>query len=371
MSSRLGRFAGFKGGCSKQDQIQAILAPLARQDQSERPSRFYSVREVCSYFGVALRTAGLVYRRMEADGLLVSIRGTGTVVPARAGNARAGTPVRGLVAVVNWLPGFLHLPDQRFFVMQLEESLWARGFASAVVFYREEEKHQPAFADRILAHRPDFVIWLTPGLSDISTMGTLADVGVRVIAIANRPAYPITPVYAIGWRRGIEAALRTWKQEGFNRVIVTSKSRRHSPFASHLEDILREMDMTFSHCFFGTETMPDYIVRLIAESAGAGVVFDYDMWHARVCTQAPGEFARLLAERRVLNCWSLPIKAEALGDIHTDAVLLPWDRIIDRIVEDLYTGAVFRMTADHVFHAKCTPNVPAGRISRFYDYEVV
>jgi hypothetical protein len=367
LSVRLGRFAGFEPGRSKQAQIQAILAPLIRQDQSEQPKRFYSMREVCAFFGVALRTAGIVYRRMESEGLLVRMRGTGTVVPARTGNARNRTPVRGMVALLNWLPGFLQIADQRFFVMRLEESLWAQGYATAVVFYHEEEKRQPAFAERILAHRPDFAIWLVPGMADIPTMGALADVGVRVIAIANRSIQMSTPVYAISWRRGVETALRAWKQEGVHRVIIPAESRRHSPFATALEDILHNMDMTFSHALVGDEAMPDYVDRIAAQPVG--VVFDYDIWHARVCTQAPRAFARLLAKRRVLNCWSLPIQAGVLGDIRTDAVLLPWDRIVDRIVEDLKTGAIFRQTADRVFHAEWTPRVTAACIAKFYDFE--
>ena len=140
LADRLGPFAGFEVGRAKQDQIHAILAPLARQDRTNRPKRFYAMREVVTHFGVALRTAGMVYRRLEQEGLIARIRGPGTVLTARKGGTHVRTPVRGRVAVLNWLPGFLHISDQRFFMMELERALCEKNFASSLVFYHEEEK---------------------------------------------------------------------------------------------------------------------------------------------------------------------------------------------------------------------------------------
>lgn len=69
----------------------------------------------------------------------------------------------------------------------MEKALWEQNFASALVFYHEEEKRDPAFVDRILAHRPDYAIWLAPILSDMPAIPTLYDAGVRLTAIVDRP----------------------------------------------------------------------------------------------------------------------------------------------------------------------------------------
>jgi hypothetical protein len=367
LAARLGPFAGFDGTRDKQDQILAILAPLAREGRAENPTRFYSMRAVCDYFGVALRTAGAVYRRMERDNLLARIRVTGTIIPARTGRTRPHMPVRGVVAVINWLPGFLHIADQRIFVMQLERLLWERDFASTLVFYHEEEKYDPGFTTRILGHHPDVAIWLMPGPADITTMNALSDAGVHLVAIVDQPVETRAPKYAISRRRGLETALRAWQKKGIDRVVIPGEPHRTIAVPPELGAILNELGIASTLYPMTGGSIEDYLAGVMAEEAG--VVFDFDMWHAQVCTQAPRAFARLLAERRVLNSWSLPIDPEVLGDVRTDAVVMPWERIIARIVGDLNTGAIFRMSRDEIFEAVWQPGVRATQLSRLYAHE--
>ena len=113
--------------------------------------------------------------------------------------------------------------------------------------------------------------------------------------------------------------------------------------------------------------MEDYVARLAALLAG--VVFAYDIWHAKVCAQAPRAFTRLLAKQCVLNCWSLPIEVGILGDVRTDAIVMPWSRIVDRIAGDLNSGAIFNRTADLDFEAAWAPRARASQLSRLYDFE--
>lgn len=365
-----GQFTGFDGGRrGKQEQIYAMLAPLARRERQHGPAWFHSMPEVRAFFGVALRTVEMVYRRMEQEGLIARIRGAGTIVPVRTGGVRAQVPVRGVVAVLNWLPGFLHISDQRFFMMELERALWERNFGSALVFFHEEEKRDPAFVSRILAHRPDFAIWLTPSPANLSTMNALGDAGVRMIVMADKPVPTRAPKYVLSWRRGLEVALRSWRQQGIRQVVVPAEPLGTNPLLPELEGILRGLDIAISLCPIGGDSMEAYVARLAAQPAG--VVFAYDIWHAKVCAQAPRGFVRLLAERRVLNCWSLPIEAGLFGRVRTDAVTMPWSRIIDRIVGDLNSGAIFNMADDQVFEAEWLPRVPAARLSRLYDFESI
>jgi hypothetical protein len=367
LSASLGRFGGFDGRRDKQEQIYELLAPLARRSRARAPVPFYSMPEVSAFFGVALGTVGAVYRRMEAEGLVACLRGAGTVLPCRAGGIRPQVPVRGVVAVVNWLPGFLHVADIRFFLMQLERALWEHNFASTLVFYHEEEKRDPAFVDRIRAHRPNLVIWLTPGPADITTMNALQDAGIRLVAIADQPLQTRAAKYVIRWQLGVEAALRTWHQEGIRRVVVSLEPNRHDPVAPHLNTIPKELGIVSTPFPMEDGTMEDYVARLTAQQAG--VLFDYDAWHAQVCRQAPRAFARLLAQRRVLNLWSLPIEPKILGNVRTDAVVMPWNRIIERIVGDVNSGAIFRISREEVFEAVWQPGVPAAQLSRLYAQE--
>ena len=202
-------------------------------------------------------------------------------------------------------------------------------------------------------------------------MNVLGEAGVRVVALGdkNRPIPTRTPQYVISWHRGLEIALGAWRAQGIRRVVIPTDSAGITPALPKMGSILRELDMTFSLCSIGDESMEAYVNRLAAQPAG--VVFAYDIWHAQVCAQAPRAFVRLLANRRVLNCWSLPIKVGLLGRVHTDAVVMPWERVIARLVGDLNSGAIFSMTEDQIVEAEWTPSVPAARLSRVYDFEAV
>ena len=367
LAERLGPFGGFDGSRGRQERIYAALAPLARRDRRRHPVRFYSMPEVAAHFGVALGTVAAVYRRLEQEGLVARIRGAGTILAARSGSLRPRVPVRGVVAVINWLPGFMHVADQRFFLMQLERHLWERGFSVALVFYHEEEKRDPAFAARILGHRPDVAVWLTPGPDDIATIKALDDAGVRTVAVADRPLETHASKYVIGWQRGLETALRSWRKQGIERVVIPCYLQRFPRMAQQLDAILSELGIAFSLYPMTGSSMEDYVAGLMTEEAG--VAFDFDMWHAQVCMQAPHAFARLLAQRRVLNCWSLPIAADVLGTVRTDAVILPWRRIVDRLVADLHTGAISRLAADVPFEAEWKPQILAARLSRLHAFE--
>jgi len=227
----------------------------------------------------------------------------------------------------------------------------------------------PAFVDRILAHRPDFAVWLAPAMADVQTMESLADAGVRLTVLTSRPVLTRAPSYIISWRHGIEAALRAWKRKGVGRVTIPVESQVRSALSTVLEATLRELDMPYSRCPLGKEPIPQFLARLAAQPAG--VIFDYDIWHAKVCAQAPAAFAHLLSKQRVLNFWSLSIDAEVLGGVRTDAVLLPWPRIVNRMVDDLCSGAIIHTTENPVFAAEWKPHVPAAQIARLFAYEQV
>lgn len=363
----LGPFAGFDPQRCKQDQIHDLLAPLAAQRQSDRPMSFYGMRDVAAHFGVSLWTALAAYRRLEREGLIVRVRASRTLVPARSG-ATTQVDVRGVVALVNWLPGFLHTPDQRFVVTQLEKGLWDRGFVSEIVFYREEEKPDPNFAGRILAHRPNYVVWLMPGPADETTMATISDAGVRLVAIADQLVNTRTPQYKVGWEQGWRAAMRCWRREGVGNVVVPAPRWGLLGMRPWMEAILREMRIAHELFPFDEhETMERYVERLAAQPAG--VLFVSDIWHARVCSQAPRAFARLLAARPVLQSWPLAIEAGILGDVRTDALLMPWQTVIDRIVGDLSSGQLGLMRDDATFEAVWRHRVPAASLARLYAYE--
>lgn len=367
LSARLGPFAGFSGTRNRQALIYERLRPITDQRPGRHPRRFHSLREVAAYFGVSLWTAGAVYRRLEREGRLVRHRGSCTVVPARA-SASPQRSVRGVVTLPVWLPGFILIPDIRVLVMQLEERLRAADFVADVVFYREEEKRAPSFADRIVAHQPDWVVWFMPGEDDHGTISSINDAGIRTLLITDRPVRSRLPQHVIRWRQGLEQALSSWRKQGVRRLLVPVGARRLTSCTHALEPLAGALRFVMQDVALRDERMSDYIARLLAYP-NAGIVFDDDIWQARLALQWPREFTRVLSHPHVLLTRSIPIDAQVLGSTRTGALEMPWDRIISSVVDDLQTGALFRLGHDRVFEARWQPAVAAATLARLFAYE--
>jgi hypothetical protein len=354
----------------KQDQLYRLLAGIAGRPRSEAPQPFYPMRAVSARFGVSLWTVQAVYRRLETEGLLACIRGHGSVIPAHAGAARVRPAVRGVVVVLVWLPGFILIADYRFCVMQLEERLRQRNFVADIVFYREDEKPGPALASRVLTHHPDAVIWLTPGPEDAQTMDTLADAGIRLLAICDQPVGSRTRGYLLDWRRALAAVLRQWRREGFREVLVPVDVRPLTSCTQVLPELLREEGFRLTYFRARAETMQRYLARLAR--CKEPIVFDDDIWHARLNSQAPRAFADVLAANpRTLQLRSLAMPPPLVAGIRTDALVLPWQAVVGRVVADLNAGRTSPEPQAHVFAASWRHRRPAAEFVQLHAYEAL
>jgi len=367
LAEALGPFTGFRDALCKQDLIHGTLARLAiRAKTDRRAALFHSMRETASYFGVSLWTVGAVYRRLEREGIVVRIRGSRTIIPARRGVSPHGF-VRGVVAIMVWLPGFLHVPDVRQAVMLAEERLRRSQFVADIIFYREEDKADPALAARVIAHEPDGVLWFTPKDDDRSVIETISDAGIRVVCIIDRPVKTRAPQYIISWRQGLRKALRAWQEDGVRRIVVPVGLRRETTCTHVLEKEAAAIGLTVEdHRWNGD--MESYISELSARP-DTGFVLDDDLWDGRLCTLWPRQAVRILSGRNVLTPRTMPLAPALAGDGKTEALIMPWAAIIGRIVSDLASGKLYGDFEKVVFEAKWNPHIAIREITRLNDYE--
>ncbi len=368
LAEALGPFKGFREVACKQDLVHDTLARLAaRAKTDKRGVLFHTVRETAVYFGVSLWTVGAVYRRLEREGTIVRIRGSRTIIPARRGVAPQGR-VRGVIAIMVWLPGFLHVPDVRQAVMLAEERLRRSQFVADIVFYHEEDKTDPALAARVIAHEPDCVLWFTPKGDDRSVIETISDAGIRVVCIIDRPVKTRAPQYAISWRRGLRKVLKAWHDDGVRRVVVPVGIRRETTCTHVLEEEATAAGLTVEDYHWKGGDMESYVSELAALH-DAGLVLDDDLWDGRLCTLLPRQAVRLLSRRHVLTPRTMPIDQSLSRSAKTEALIMPWPVIIDRIVTDLASGILYGDFKKVVFEADWRPNIPIREIARLNDYE--
>jgi hypothetical protein len=70
-----------------------------------------------------------------------------------------------------------------------------------------------------------------------------------------------------------------------------------------------------------------------------------------------------------LQNWPLPIAPDVLGDARADFLLLPWPKLIARLVDDLRSGRLALQREDVRFEAVWRHRVPAAALSRLHAYE--
>ena len=367
LAEALGSFKGVDGAFCKQDIIHDALAWLATRAADRHGALFYTVRETAEYFGVSLWTVGAVYRRLEREGMIVRIRGSKTIIPLQRG-VFPQRHVRGVVAVMVWLPGFLHVPDVREAVILVEERLRRVQFVADIVFYREEDKTDPALAARVIEHEPDCVLWFTPKGDDSAVIEAISDVGIRVVGIIDRPVATRAPQYVLSWRKGLRKALQAWRADGVRRVAVPVGLRRETTCTHVLEEEAGRLGLTVENHLWLGKDIAGYVAALTAR-ADTGLVLDDDLWSGRLCSLWPEQAVRLLSGRHVLTPRALPIGRAAVGDGHTQALVMPWKTVIDRIVGDLTSGKLYGDFRRVVFEAVWRRDVPLRSVVRLGDYE--
>src|SRR6188768_3480002 len=96
------QFKGFKAGEKRLDRIFELLQAVIQRCRGAEAKRFYTMREVAAFFGVAVHTVETVYHRLNAEGVLIRVRSSQTMIAARTPRPRFA--VRGVVCVPIWLP---------------------------------------------------------------------------------------------------------------------------------------------------------------------------------------------------------------------------------------------------------------------------
>jgi hypothetical protein len=116
---------------------------------------------------------------LKAEGLLRSRWGSKTILEATSIDRQLR--FRGVVAQLVSLASFYHEPHCRELVAKLSDELWHQRFVSRLWLYDTAEAEQPAFCERIIAEKPDSIVWLMPS-PRMTTLGQrLMNCGIRVI----------------------------------------------------------------------------------------------------------------------------------------------------------------------------------------------
>jgi hypothetical protein len=151
-------------------------------------------------------------------------------------------------------------------------------------------------------------------------------------------------------------------------VAVPVGIRRETTCTHVLEEAAAGAGMTVEDVHWWGGDIGEYVTALAA-LPDAGLVLDDDLWDGRLCALWPQQTVRLLSGRHVLTPRTMPVDPALAGDGRTEALVMPWPAIVDRIVCDLASGRLYGDFKNVVFEAAWRRNVPIREIARLNDYE--
>jgi AraC-like DNA-binding protein len=334
--------------------VLQVLRQKARARRNKQATEFYSIREVANHFGVPATTVSRMFTQLKSEGLLTTVWGSKTVVaPTRIDNRLRMRAVVGLPAS---LGSFCTLRQYRSFFSGIRETLWKFGFATQLIFYEGHDMQSPTFAERLLKHNVDVVIWFLPAVNAKEAVARLLDRGILVITVAESARDCREHLYKVDYEPAIRDGLLKWRKNGIRFVTILQNSRcRSCDAAKTLEKCLR--DTAMQHVFADVKSLQwEQAVGSRAEQGIQGVIFACAEVAVPFVTRDPAHFTKLLRQSRILvldGLIDVPGMCESLASC--DVVEVDAEPIAKRIVSDLVQSIRPRNPTPVIFQAKWLP----------------
>ena len=331
-----------------------VLRQKARATRNKKPKEFYSIREVAGHFGVPLTTVSRVYSQLRAEGLLTTVWGSKTFIAPTA--IDKDLRIRGVVALPAALVSFCAVRQYRNFFSEIRDALWKFGFATRLLLYEENEVELPIFAERLLNHSVDIVVWFLPTPRSKQTVARLFDRGINVIAVTDSAEDCHGHCYCVDRKPPIRDALLSWRKHGISSVAVFQHSPcRPSGILTLLEKCLRDAAMPYS--FVNAESV--HLEKIFAprvQQVTPGIIFPCSDMAVPFAVRDPDRFAKLSERSRILLVdGAIDIAGSYAVPGSIDIIEIDSQPIAARIVSDLVQSARPRKTEPLMLQAKWIP----------------
>lgn len=340
------------------DQTQTLgllnaLRRLARRLRGPQSQPFYTTREIAAFFGVPKTTVVRVYGALQQEGWLVRVRSSVTLLAAVRPQPRH--PVRGVVGLPIWRPGYVQLPDWQLFFTEMEEKLRHHGFVADLIFYRSGEETQE-LGDRLQAHDLDALLWFYPHPMCLPLMQTLADAGVRLLAVTSPDPQMPCPCYVRSFDHGLAQGLAAWRKQGLTGVTFLHAGLGAQEGA-RWQDLARRVGLTLT--LMSAPDWPAFTQRRSFTPTNGLVCVD-DQWLGKF---PQAEVLRALHGVPVMFLHRPMLATVPLAGLHADVVCLDWARVASRIAGDLATGSATAPGVVATFEAQWHPDAELSHFS--------
>ncbi|HTG44402.1 MAG TPA: hypothetical protein VK633_07700 [Verrucomicrobiae bacterium] len=342
----------------KTEGLAQLLRGVAIKNQGEQPRAFYSMRDIAAHFEVPFSTVSRVYHQLEQEGLITRVRGAKTVLQGLNFDRRRG--VRAFVGLPACLSAFVTIQAYRMFFIRIRRELRLRGFATGMVFYEREEARSETLSERLKAYEVDTVLWFQPPREARETAVRLADLGIRLIAVAHEQMPTIPCRYEVRRNSAITLLLANWKsQHAVDHVTVVRWQEHRATALEHaLDSAFDEVGLRASIVAFRGQRSEVFLKSLHKAKTGA-IVFSTAQLASKLSFRAPAGLTDLLRLRRVgfLN-GPVSMPFAKVPDVRVDLVVVDWQFVAEQLVNDFVSQDAFRNSETKIFEAEVKLRVP-------------
>jgi hypothetical protein len=349
-------FTGFSESSNKQSILLQELRKASRRLRKRKSQPFYSMREVADFFKAPLRTVAIAYEALEDEGLFNRVRSSQTLLIGSADSTQS--VVRGVVGIPIWLLSIVVSPFSRTFHLELEERLRKKGYVADFIFFRTGEDCQPDFADRLLRHGLNYVIWHTPHPLGSQVQLSMKDHGIRQIIIqpTESPRSQMQPNYLLDWQPAYHEMAAAWRDARISRVLIPK------PVYMPSKQALRGFCQLLKSHGMDTRLVEGNARSLlegVGERASTAVAFMDQQGADTLCNEDPAIIEQILAISRVAFCRGpihLPYFEHRPG--YADILGFSASEIVDRLVNEMGNLSGRGAEAPHCFQAVYHPRQP-------------
>jgi hypothetical protein len=345
----------------KTERLLEVLRAFAIRNQKEESQPFYPIRKVATHFHVSPSMIATAYERLEDEGLLSTIRGSGTVLQGRA--AVRHLRVLGFIGLPAAVSSFIALQDYRMFFVRVRRELRARGFAVAMVLFDSSDIGAGRLSNRMSKYDFDTVLWFRPDASARDVISRLADKGVRVVAVNDHHLSPVQNRYEIRREDAILKVLRYWRSEHKISSTVIVRGVKAAAKEETLQQLLQE-----EHFRFEFRNAVDQSAARFLDSLGRmrnkGIIFP--SWAASQFSFREPEALMELAQRSRIAFTGGPpsIPFAQVRDVRAELVIVDWQLLAEKIVDDLISKKAFDRSNTTMFKAKAHIRASLGDYSQ-------
>jgi len=356
---------GFKELPPRPEKSRALLAQLrqlAQKNRNNDPQRFYSIREVATFFRVDPMVVNRAYRQLHTEGILISLKSSMTMLSPII--QKSASHVRGVVGIPVWNWGFCHHAEWRETISALETNLRQQGFVADLIFIDKDRPDSPAFLERLLMHRLDYLLWYKPQATYTANLHSLAENGVRPIVI-NNLHYPFPfPEYRMDMIKAWTQVGRTLQKQGIKKVMMIFEPSCGPTIIKILQDfnlVIEYIPDAANHDFQAIKTLLD-----LKDSKNSVFIPLIDYLWSEICYRNPQETAKLLDKWRVINLQRMEIYPEDLPTQKTDMLRVDPHQMAVQIASDIALNHLPLPGSPHHLRVDYLEGVPAHEYGLYY-----